>query len=304
MAMGPVRHVLVAVDQFPQSTSALARGAELARTHDAGMTVVHVAGELDEQSSEQLDATGRRSVQTHGLALARERVEGALRTLDLDGIALDVRVEKGSPSSRVVEIANDLGVDLMVLRAHQRRSFREKVVGSTADRIIRSTPSSVLVVKGPVERPYQNLLVAVDLSEVSEATALLSAEVCPDARLHLVHVTHVSIQFEEALLRAGTSRAEVLEFKRSLKARARERLRALALRFEGRRPRPRTRVIRGDPARSLVRVTRNPRVDLIAVGPYEHGAIRLALLGSVTQRLLREASCDVLISRPPPVSGP
>ena len=300
--MSKVRRILVAVDQFPQSKAALARALEFARAHDARLTIVHIVDERDAQSAQELGATEKRRIERQALSFARKRVEDAIRAHDPGRIELDLRVEAGSPSARVVEIAHDLGVDLVVLRAHQRRSIREQVLGSTADRIIRATSSSVLVVKRPVERAYRNVVVAVEFSDVSQTTAILSAGMCPGVRLHLVHVTHVSLQFEQAMLRAGTSQAKMLAFRRTLATQARDRLRRLAARFTGCEHPPRTRVMEGDPARSLVRLTSSAGVDLIALGPYEHGVIRLALLGSVTQHLLREAGCDVLISRPHPAT--
>jgi nucleotide-binding universal stress UspA family protein len=111
---------------------------------------------------------------------------------------------------------------------------------------------------------------------------------------------HVSAQFEHTLRQAGTSQPEIAAFKSTLANYSDERLRNLAAKFVGREPALRTRVIEGDPARSLVRLTQNRNVDLIEVTPYKHGVIHQALLGSVTQRLLRDASSDVLISRQPP----
>jgi nucleotide-binding universal stress UspA family protein len=56
-------------------------------------------------------------------------------------------------------------------------------------------------------------------------------------------------------------------------------------------------VLVGDPAKSLIRMTRSPKVDLIVLGPGNTGRMRRALLGSVSRRLLRNAACDVLIHR-------
>lgn len=236
--MSQVRSILVAVDRFPPGNAALARAAELARTHGARLTIVHIAEEFGAWSARGLAAAERHLVETQAQASARERIEDAVRTLDLGRIPVDIRVEPGSPSSRVVEISDELGADLVVLTAHQRRSVRERLIGSTADRITRATASSVLIVRRPVERAYRNIIVAVDFSDVSEATAALSAEMCPGAGLRLVHVVQVPMQFEQAMLRTGTGRAAMAAFQRALVDQAKERLRGLAKQFVGREDLP------------------------------------------------------------------
>jgi nucleotide-binding universal stress UspA family protein len=294
--MRRIRHILVAVDRFPQSAEALARAIELGRAHRAKLTIVHIVNALEVQSPV---TAPRHLLKEQALRLGRKHIDDAIRTIDLSGLNVEILVETGSAYSRIVEKSKKHGVDLIVLRAHQRRSILEKIIGSTADRIIRAAPSSVLVVKRPVLRTYLNVVVGVDFAKNSESAAVLAAELCPSARLQLVHVMHVSAQFEHTLRQAGTSQAEFAAFKSTLANYSDERLRNLAVKFVGHEPALRTRVIDGDPARSLVRLTRNRNVDLIEVVPYKLGVIHQALLGSVTQRLLRDASCDVLISRQP-----
>lgn len=293
--MSRIEHILVAVDQFPQSEPALARAIELARVHKARVTIVHIVDTLGTEASV---ATAWHLVEEQALRQGRARIDKAIRTLDLSGLTIDIHVETGSAHSRIVEASKKLGVDLVVLRGHQRRSILEKFIGSTADRVIRAAPSSVLVVKRPVKRDYQNVVVAVDFADSSDSAVSLSAILSPSARIRLVHVTHVSAEFEHTLRQAGTSQAQIAAFRRDLRNFADERLDKLKEKFVEREPALRTKVIEGEPARTLVHITRSPSVDLIAVGPYEYGMIHLALLGSVAQRLLREAACDVLISRP------
>lgn len=294
--MSRIRHILVAVDQFPQSEPALARAVELARAHKAKVTIVHIVDTLGVQGSV---AAAWHLVEEQALRQGRARIDEAIQELDLNGLSIDIHIETGSAYSRIIAASKKLGVDLIVLRSHQRRSILERIIGSTADRVIRIAPSSVLVVKRPVKRDYQNVVVAVDFADNSESAAFLSAELCPGAKLRLVHVMHVSAQFEQTLMQAGTNQAQITAFKRDLAKYSDERMGKLAEKFVGRKPALRTKVIEGEPAKSLANLTRNPNVDLIAIGPHERGIIQAALLGSVTQRLLREAACDVLISRPP-----
>lgn len=49
-------------------------------------------------------------------------------------------------------------------------------------------------------------------------------------------------------------------------------------------------------APALIRLCRNRRVGLLAIGPHGRGVVLQALLGSATGRGLGEAGCDVLVA--------
>jgi nucleotide-binding universal stress UspA family protein len=58
-----------------------------------------------------------------------------------------------------------------------------------------------------------------------------------------------------------------------------------------------TVLLRGETVDELVHYAERREVDLIVVGSRGHGAVAGALLGSVSQGLLRESRCPVLIVR-------
>src|SRR5690606_6099065 len=116
MANEKLKHILVAVDQFPQSKPSLARAIELARTHSAKLTIVHIVEELGAYFP---DVTDKHQVEQQALLVARESVEAAIRAFNFDGIDVVIHVEVGLASSRVVELSKDLEADLIVVKAHQ-----------------------------------------------------------------------------------------------------------------------------------------------------------------------------------------
>lgn len=56
----------------------------------------------------------------------------------------------------------------------------------------------------------------------------------------------------------------------------------------------------GDPAERLVQIAKEVNANLIVVGTHGKGALEQALLGSVSQKVLREAPCSVLVVRAEP----
>jgi len=53
----------------------------------------------------------------------------------------------------------------------------------------------------------------------------------------------------------------------------------------------------GDPAKELVRFARDTGVDLIVVGSHGDKGLRTLVLGSVAERVIRDAPCPVLVIR-------
>jgi universal stress protein E len=60
-----------------------------------------------------------------------------------------LKVERGTPSKLLVEVASDLGADLVVMGAVSRDPIRNALIGNTAERVLDRLPCDLLVVKEP-----------------------------------------------------------------------------------------------------------------------------------------------------------
>lgn len=59
------------------------------------------------------------------------------------------------------------------------------------------------------------------------------------------------------------------------------------------------RLLSGDPAREIVRLANEEKVDLIVVGSHGRTGLARALLGSIAEAIIRKANCPVLVCKPP-----
>ena len=124
--MDQVRNIIAAVGQFPQDDLVLARAAEIARAHQARLTIVHV---IDSLTSFNFASTDLRRIQHQMRIDARENVETAVAK-QAGGVAgIDIRIESGSPSLRLIELVDEIKADLVVMRTHQSDSILEKIIG-------------------------------------------------------------------------------------------------------------------------------------------------------------------------------
>jgi len=79
----------------------------------------------------------------------------------------DRTVLEGAPHVVLAETAAAGGADLIVVAASESRGRPAKLLGSTADRLVRMASSPTLVMRDPLEVPPRRVLVGVDLSRIS-----------------------------------------------------------------------------------------------------------------------------------------
>lgn len=140
--MKQIHHVLVATDFDEGATMALDAAIAVARAFGAKLTLLHVVApapyalyaeglswpieELDTQAQRVMDvALGKARA-------AYEQVHGAIR----HGVAWE----------SIVEAARVEQADLIVLGTHGRRGLQRALLGSVAEKVVRSSPVPVLTV--------------------------------------------------------------------------------------------------------------------------------------------------------------
>lgn len=135
------RHILVPTDFGDASTRAREIALELARRFDARVTLLHVWAVPSAAYAE-------------GLAWPTEDLEAAAqRALDAELAAAvkvypstQARLRVGVAWDRILESAKELGADLIVMGTHGRRGISRLVLGSVAEKLVRTSPVPVLTV--------------------------------------------------------------------------------------------------------------------------------------------------------------
>lgn len=293
--MSEVKTILAALDLEAGSDAVLDRAIQLAGARQADLVLLHVikADGLAEGAVhtglDQDALRGRLEME------ARNAIE-AMITGRQPGIRVDPLVMFGTPHDVITRVAGERGVDAIVIGPAQATSLKEKILGSTADRVLRTAPTPVLVVRRPSAKPYRHVVVAIDFSPQSEAALRQVRRLVPEAALRLVHSLDIPLPFQQAMLRAGSSPAAIDRYRLAQAKKLRNDLEVLAgtIVTNGLPP---ISVIEGEPASALISLSERNNIDLLALGSHGRGTVMQALLGSVAQRTVREAACDVLIVR-------
>jgi nucleotide-binding universal stress UspA family protein len=140
-----LKHVLVATDFEPASEAALTYGRALARNFGASLHLLHVA----ENQFLRPSPTDPAIIKAAYLRSLNERLTADDRRRGAR-VALEVSDEA---AATIVQYARTEGVDLIVMGTHGRSAIAQVLVGSVAERVVRTAPCPVLTVRHP-ERDF------------------------------------------------------------------------------------------------------------------------------------------------------
>jgi nucleotide-binding universal stress UspA family protein len=285
--------LILATDQSPQVAGALRYANELAAARGLRVEVVSVVEPIPifGASAAELAAYTRAELeQVSGQSLHR-RITATLAEFDPQAARWPVVVEVGTPAPTIVQRAQARGASLIVLGLG-RHALADRWLGSeTALRVMRLSHVPVLAVPADAEPPPKRVVVATDFTELSLAAARNAIRLtATDADVHLAHVI---VQPSDSLLVRGPV------WLREQEDRVVEQLGALGaqLRREG-VANVETHVLDGDPAGEVLHLARRLGADLIAAGSHGTGFFGRILMGSVSTRLVRQATCAVLVAPP------
>lgn len=138
------KHVMVPVDGSDLSAAILAPAADLAEASGAELTLVHVVN-----ASAVLGARIFPLLPDDiapAMAKAAEHLEERAEALRTRGLTVHVHVEEHeSPGRAIAAIADKLGADVIALATHGYGGLKRALLGSVADKVLRSSPLPILV---------------------------------------------------------------------------------------------------------------------------------------------------------------
>jgi len=146
-----LKQILVATDFSEPSDAALAYGRELARTFGAQLTVLHVAENI---AARAYGADGfvfaEPELQRDVEAAARKQLEALVSDEDRQQLRAQIVVlTANSTALTIVGFAQETSVDLIVMGTHGRGAVAHLLMGSVAERVVRTAPCPVLTVRHP-----------------------------------------------------------------------------------------------------------------------------------------------------------
>lgn len=277
--------ILVATDLSERSAHALQRAVQLVRRQGGGdWALVHV-----------VDADAPNTYVARQVEQARSLLETQAEQLaEQAGSRPAVVVGSGDAAQLIGETALSQGAQLLVVGAHRKSALRDFFLGTTLERLVRSSRTPVLRVNGPVTREYGQALLALDLTDTSlealrQARRLQLLDAQNFAAVHALETPASGVVLEanigQRLLESQQESAEELALRQ--------------LNEDGvSLPGERLWVRRGHPEQVIADALKASGADLLVMGTQAREGFSRFVLGSVASRLLATLDCDALTVPP------
>jgi nucleotide-binding universal stress UspA family protein len=273
--------ILIPLDDSPEARVALPYAAALATpgTEIVLLTVVPSATDAD---------------------AARAGLETAAQRLRMAGQTVRIEVATGDPARRIVDMAANLGAEMIVMASHGRGALGRLIYGSVADQVGHESTVPVMVVRarqlepGPVG--ITRLVVPLDGS--SRAEAALPVATAISRRLG-TPISLIRVVDPTDLMPPAVGVGEAIPFEiydeaeKELEQEARHYLDTMAQKLREQGLPVATSLLKGAPASSIEEATYLG--DVIVLSSHERTGVMRWLLGSVAEKLAREDESPVIL---------
>jgi nucleotide-binding universal stress UspA family protein len=296
-----IRTIVVGTDLGESGHRAMQLAAPTAQATGATLWLVHASEVGLEHASRNLPI-GARSAARALRERLKGRFENSLKELERErqrceelGLSCQTSCEEGQPWEIILRTAVSVNADLIAVGDPAGSiGLSERLLGSTADRVVQRAHCSVLVSCGRLHADYTGgrVAVGVDFSAHGLEAVRWARDVASaiDGEVALIHVVPHPIT-ETVML---TEWPSVLE---GLASAARSRLQQLIV-SEGLKPSTTIQVLDGPIGKVLCNATAEANAVVLVVGARGHGRLRGMMLGSASKYCLRYSPVPVLTVRP------
>lgn len=298
-----ISRILVPLDGSEAAKAAIPY-AQALLADDGQIVACHVIPDVDPLLVELLGLLAAAS------ANADPAVEAARAALDRQMAAAGVEpsrystlVTRGDPAEEILKAIDQQQIDLVGMSTQGLGAIGRLTLGSVADRISRSSLVPVLLVRSRPDQPspatLRRLVVPLDGSPRAEGALPLAAELAGrlGASIHLVRAINPGATLASltgaGAIAAPASPETCQEILNDIETEARDYLAAVAARLAAGGVDVTWAVLEGSPYFVIADAT-TPG-DLLVMTSHGRGGIARWVLGSVAEKLVREAPVPVLL---------
>jgi nucleotide-binding universal stress UspA family protein len=148
-AMTLPKKLLVPTDFGTGSQAALDEAIELARVFGAEIVLLH-AYEIPVIGFPDGTLVATADLASRILDGAREGLDRLVRDNGARGVKLHAVIKQGEPWRMINDAVGEHGIDLVVMSTHGRRGLPRALLGSVAEKVVRTASCPVMTVRGAV----------------------------------------------------------------------------------------------------------------------------------------------------------
>ncbi|MFC1613973.1 universal stress protein [Gemmatimonadota bacterium] len=303
-----LNRILYTTDFGESAEEALRYAAMLAGEYGAELHLLHVVSLFNEGelSPEDVFTEMEKHAETFSDQLQQEahrRIDRRIEDHGSHNLGMFKHIERGfSPHEEIVRLTGELDVDLVVMGTYGRGAVAHFLFGSTAEQVVRMAACPVLTVRhhAPQRRDIQqikNILFPTDFSEYSKRALpyALSFASRYKANLHVLHVFEQRVHPAFYIMDKSTP----FDLDNSLRDRALDALDEFVYPDLREKISFNCEVASGKPFVEIINYARTHEIDLIVIATHGLTGLEHMVIGSTTERVVRNAPCPVLSIKDP-----
>jgi nucleotide-binding universal stress UspA family protein len=213
-------------------------------------------------------------------------------------------VAEGEPDEEIVNAAAQRGVAMIAMASHGRSAVGRAIFGSVADRVARTASVPILILRTPDEDADHSVVVSrivvpLDGSQIAERALPVAIELARQlaAPVHVVRAVDaaVALPMASGVFGAGPVVGEEVtdQIWEEAETEARSTVSAAVARLQAEGVDASGATLNGSPFFVISDATRPG--DLLILTSHGRGGVRRWLLGSVAEKLVREADAPVML---------
>jgi nucleotide-binding universal stress UspA family protein len=296
-----LKTILCAVDFSQFTNQTLHYGVGLSKSFGARLLVFHSVN----ISEDQLYATPFAEHEQELQRLYEQALLKIEKIMEPYNVDWSPAVTKGDPVDKVMEVAEQADVDLVMAASHGISGLKRFLMGTVIEKMARGLSRPFLVI-----RPKMRVNPSPDKLRFTLGKVVVGCDISPDISPALEYARYFAKTFNSEIHLVHTIESPVNddivdntegpydEVQQILIHRLRDRLLGLYPDKTDDGHRVRAVIETGIPGETLIRYSKEHAVDLMVVGVRRHGTIEKLLVGSTTEAVLRRSPCPVLVVSP------
>jgi nucleotide-binding universal stress UspA family protein len=294
-----INNIICTTDFSDYSKQAVFYGASLAKKADAKLHVCHVIDFKNLGVYGQAMYNEIEKQQNAMLFEARHEMEQLIRE---SGMNFEPVIKIGAIDEEINKAVEETSADLVITTTHGRSGIKRAILGSVAERLMRSLKKPFLAIqsasaesniKGGEDIRLNKILVGSDFSKDSDIAVEYGARLALDfnAELHLVYVMPTSVL--NSLWEESTAKDKDM-FQKQLAEQYAEKLKAQLPKENQEGLTLKTELLTGKAYLKLQEYAKSFGIDMIVMGVRGIGLVESIMVGSTTDRTIRQAPCPVM----------
>jgi nucleotide-binding universal stress UspA family protein len=269
-------NVLVAIDDKPSSQAIV---DVLLKMNWWNKTEIHMLTVLSPNVQAGWDAEERCAASEEVEALAVEVHN------ELSGCNVTFVARHGAPAATVLEVAEQVHAELIVLGSNSKKTMERLMIGSVSQEVLNKSHCPVIVAKTPCSLgqasspAFSNVIVSIDNSVFSDASIrwLTNFSWPQSTRFIVTAVAAPNSDYSQIQLSLEKRATTLSQFLRTNN---------VMIEFA-----------QGEPHAAILGLAKSHGADLIVMGSHGRTGMQKMILGSVSQAVSHDAPCAVAIVR-------